>query len=296
MAVARPGARPRRRTPRSSAVRPWAERPERWLLRDAVARRRHAQCPGGKRRALEVCRASEEAVRGVGAWCDENGVDAWFREAPMLRVATTESQIGSWDRSSTPQPLSVLPRRWLRSRQTSCGARCASPLFLGGALYRLNATVHPARLALGLRQKLLERGVRMYERTSVTRLERGGGVATRTGQVRATAAVLAVNSAAPSFPGYRLALAVASSHIVLRSPSWASSTSSAGRAARRSSTAARSSTTRGRRRTAGSCSAGAGAQWAWPAEQRTGSSSIGKSSRRQSAPSGAFSRKRAVAS
>ena len=38
--------------------------------------------------------ASEGAVRGIGVWCEANGVDAWFREAPMLRVATTESQVG----------------------------------------------------------------------------------------------------------------------------------------------------------------------------------------------------------
>jgi glycine/D-amino acid oxidase-like deaminating enzyme len=97
-------------------------------------------------------------------------------------------------------------------------ARCASPLFLGGALYRLNATVQPARLALGLRAKLLERGVRIHERTEVTRLHRDGDVETRGGRVRANAAVLAVNSAAAGFPGYRLSLAVASSHIVLTEP------------------------------------------------------------------------------
>jgi len=97
-------------------------------------------------------------------------------------------------------------------------ARCASQLFLGGAQYRLNATVHPARLALGLRAKLLQRGVRIHERTAVTRLDREGGANTRNGRVRSSAAVLAVNSAAASFPGYRLSLAVASSHIVLTEP------------------------------------------------------------------------------
>ena len=44
-------------------------------------------------------------------------------------------------------------------------ARCDSPLLLGGARFGLNATVQPARLALGLRAKLLERGVRIHERT-----------------------------------------------------------------------------------------------------------------------------------
>jgi glycine/D-amino acid oxidase-like deaminating enzyme len=50
----------------------------------------------GDTAALDVCRASEDAVHGIGAWCEENDVDAWFREAPMLRVATTTSQLDSW--------------------------------------------------------------------------------------------------------------------------------------------------------------------------------------------------------
>ena len=97
-------------------------------------------------------------------------------------------------------------------------ASCDSPLFLGGARFRLNATVQPARLALGLRAKLLERGVRIHERTLVTKVHREGGVETRSGQVHAGSAVLAVNSRASAFPGYRLSLAAASSHIVLTEP------------------------------------------------------------------------------
>ena len=168
--------------------------------------------------ALAVCRASEEAVRGIGAWCERHEVDAWFREAPMLRVATTESQVGSWDRTVRAAVALGAPDEVTSVSAEELRARCASPLFLGGALYRLNATVHPARLALGLRAKLLERGLRIHERTEVTRLHRGGSIETRAGHVRAGAAVLAVNSAAAGFPGYRLSLAVASSHIVLTEP------------------------------------------------------------------------------
>ncbi|MGH3077142.1 MAG: NAD(P)/FAD-dependent oxidoreductase [Gaiellaceae bacterium] len=184
------------------------------LWGDATALRERA----GDAAALAVCRASEDAVRGIGAWCDANGVDAWYRAAPMLRVATTESQLGSWEDSvraaaelGEAEEIVPLDAEGVRSR-------CASPLFLGGALYRLNATVQPARLALGLRAKLLERRVRIHERTEVTRLHPDGGVETRSGRVRAGSAVLAVNSGAAGFPGYRLSLAVASSHIVLTEP------------------------------------------------------------------------------
>ena len=33
----------------------------------------------GDAAALAVCRASEEAVHGIGAWCAANEVDAWYR-------------------------------------------------------------------------------------------------------------------------------------------------------------------------------------------------------------------------
>jgi glycine/D-amino acid oxidase-like deaminating enzyme len=172
----------------------------------------------GDAAALAVCRASEEAVRGIGAWCDTTGVDAWYRPAPMLRVATTESQLGYSEPVVRAAAELGSPDAVVAVGADEVRARCASPLFLGGELYRLNATVQPARLALGLRARLLDRGARIHERTEVTGLHRNGHVETRSGRVRATSAVLAVNSAAAGFPGYRLSLAVASSHIVLTEP------------------------------------------------------------------------------
>jgi glycine/D-amino acid oxidase-like deaminating enzyme len=184
------------------------------LWSDAPTLRSHASDDA----ALAVCRASEDAVRGIGAWCEQNDVDAWFRESPMLRVATTESQIGSWEDTVRAAAELGAPEEVVSLSADDVRSCCDSPLFLGGARYRLNATVHPARLALGLRTKLLERGVRIHERTTATGLDREGGARTRGGRVRANAAVLAVNSATASFRGYRLALAVASSHIVLTEP------------------------------------------------------------------------------
>lgn len=172
----------------------------------------------GDTAALAVCRASEDAVRGIGAWCETNGVDAWYRQAPMLRVASTESQLGSWEEVVRAAAALGAPEEVTSLSADEVRARCASPLFLGGALYRLNATVQPARLSLGLRAKLLERGVRIHERTEVTKLDRDGIAETRVGRVRAGSVVLAANSATAGFPGYRMSLAVASSHIVLTEP------------------------------------------------------------------------------
>jgi glycine/D-amino acid oxidase-like deaminating enzyme len=171
----------------------------------------------GAAAALAVCRASEDAVRGIGAWCRDNDVDAWYRQAPMLQVATTASQLGSWDAEIRACRELGAPNEIVTLSAEEVRARCASPLFRGAALYRLNATVQPARLALGLRRRLLERGVRVHERTEVVKLT-DHGVETRLGSVRAGSVVLAANAQTTRFPGYRLALAVASSHIVLTEP------------------------------------------------------------------------------
>src|SRR5204863_57565 len=48
-----------------------------------------------------------------------------------------------------------------------------SPVFHAGVLTKAGATVHPARLARGLRRVLLERGVRIHEGTHVSRFGAG---------------------------------------------------------------------------------------------------------------------------
>ena len=47
--------------------------------------------------AVDVCRASERAVHGIAAWCEAQGVDAWYRRGGTLQVATSEAQLGEWD-------------------------------------------------------------------------------------------------------------------------------------------------------------------------------------------------------
>jgi glycine/D-amino acid oxidase-like deaminating enzyme len=171
----------------------------------------------GDIRAVEVARASERGVRRIGEWCEREGVDAWYREAPTLYVATSEAQIGSSDAAiaacaavGAPEEMSPIGAAELRER---CDAG-----FLAGTILRTSATVQPARLALGLRDRALAAGVRLHEQTPVRRLSSRATAMTPRGRVLAGAAVLAVNSATAAFPGFRLAHAVASSHMVLTEP------------------------------------------------------------------------------
>ena len=191
----------------------------------------------GDAAALAVARAARDAIDDVGAFCREQGVDAWFRRSGYLQVSTALAHDGAWEEAwaacgdlgqQCVQPLTP----------TEVAERCASPAFRGGAFYPDAATVQPARLALGLRARLFEAGVEIYERSPVRRLSgdcsirptmvgekqqssAGTGVvaATQHGSVRASAAVIAIGGAAkaPHAP-LRNALTVTSSHIVLTEP------------------------------------------------------------------------------
>ncbi len=186
--------------------------------------------------ALAVAHAARDAIDGVEAFCNEQGVDAWFRRGGYLQVSTASAHDRVWDGPQTAcrelgqdcvQPLTP----------TEVAARCASPAFRGGAFYPDAATVQPARLAQGLRERLLARGVEIHEHSPVRRLatgdfvhggpptkstgRAGGGVVARTeqGVVRAGAAIVAIGGAAKSSRApLRNALTITSSHIVLTEP------------------------------------------------------------------------------
>ncbi|HEX8690099.1 MAG TPA: FAD-dependent oxidoreductase [Solirubrobacterales bacterium] len=185
----------------------------------------------GDEAALAVARASAEAVVGIESFCREQGVDAWFRRGGYLQVSTAPAHDGAWDEALAAYRLlggsdAIQP---LDEREVA--ARCDSPAFRGGAFYPDAATVQPARLALGLRERLRNAGVEIYEHSPVRSLRaaptgtgRDAGnsaveASTGVGTVRAGAAIVAIGGAAKAPGGpLRNALTVTSSHIVLTEP------------------------------------------------------------------------------
>jgi glycine/D-amino acid oxidase-like deaminating enzyme len=173
----------------------------------------------GDARALAACEASAASVRAIGAWCEGQEVDAWFRPAGFVMASTAPAQDAVVERIVA----AGAPRdRIVPLDAAAVRARCGSPLFRRGLFAPDDATVHPARLALGLRARLLERGVAIHERSRVRALRATGPrsvvAETAGGRVRAGAAVLAVNAATRGVRPLRSRLAVTSSHIVLTEP------------------------------------------------------------------------------
>jgi glycine/D-amino acid oxidase-like deaminating enzyme len=170
----------------------------------------------GDEGARALLDASSDAVSKIGAWCAAEGVDAWFDQSGYMCVSTApafdEVGVGAVEAAAAlgaPERVVALSEKEVR-------ARCASPRFRSAVLIPDFATLHPARLALGLRRRLIERGAQVYEGSPVRRV--GPPVETDSGSVNAGAVVLAVGPAARAQRHLRTRLTVTSSHIVLTEP------------------------------------------------------------------------------
>jgi glycine/D-amino acid oxidase-like deaminating enzyme len=160
--------------------------------------------------------ASSDAVTRVGAWCRDEGVDAWFDQSGYMCVSTAPAFDGVGRTSVEAAAALGAPERVVELTAEEVRSRCASPLFRRGVGVPDFATLHPARLALGLRRRLIERGARIYEHSRARKI--GPPVETDAGSVRAGSVVLAVGPAARAHAGLRSRLTVTSSHIVLTEP------------------------------------------------------------------------------
>jgi glycine/D-amino acid oxidase-like deaminating enzyme len=182
--------------------------------------------------ARALLEAASRTVSDVGAWCEANDVDAWFNQSGYMCVSTGEAFDDVGLAAVEAAAALGFPEAVQDLSEEQVAERCASPVFGRGVFVPDFATVQPARLALGLRRRLIERGVQIFEHSRVRALrhEPGSGAGngpgparavvaeTDGGRVRAGAAVLAVGGAARSVAPLRSRLTVTSSHIVLTEP------------------------------------------------------------------------------
>lgn len=185
---------------------------------DRMAEVREAFGDGPAKALLE---ASQDAVRGLGRWCEAQGVDAWYLARPHLDVSTSPSQDGGWEDTAGALAALGQPDELRPAAPAEVAAICDSPAFREGAIVATAATVQPGRLALGLRDRLASRGAALHERSRVRRLRAGAGGAvaeTDGGRVIARQAVLAIGGAALGVRPLHGRMSVASSHIALTEP------------------------------------------------------------------------------
>lgn len=176
----------------------------------------------GPEEAVRLCRASSVAIREIGAFCQEHGIDAHFRADGWLWTASSPAQIGAW--SETLDLIDEHDERpFVELKRDEVVARTGSPKLLAGVFEAMNATVQPAFLVRGLRRVALERGVRVFENSPMTHLERSRPlqVHTKTGTLTTDRVVLALNAWSAGFadiPELHGAILVIASDIVATEP------------------------------------------------------------------------------
>jgi glycine/D-amino acid oxidase-like deaminating enzyme len=187
----------------------------------------------GPERGLEAAVAADEVVDGIGAWCAQHGVDAWFHKAGYLEAHAFPAQASGFDRTAETTVRLGAPGQLVGWDPAAVQRVCRSPAFRDGLFMPSAASIQPARLARGLRRVLLERGVVIHENTRVHHMEtpattsinwaampgdRAVRVWTDGGWVRAHQAVLAVNAWAAGWPGHRMRLLGWGSYMVMTEP------------------------------------------------------------------------------
>jgi glycine/D-amino acid oxidase-like deaminating enzyme len=174
----------------------------------------------GEAGALRVAEACDRSIDAIESWCRDEGVDAWLTRRGHLLVESSPAQRGAW------RPLAELAARlgagdrFVPLSSSQVRARCASPVLGAGVLQPSGATLQPARLALGLRRALLERGVRIHEGTRVVRFTTTAPVVVETeaGRVEARDAVLALGAWCAGLPRFRRVVIPRGSYIVITEP------------------------------------------------------------------------------
>jgi glycine/D-amino acid oxidase-like deaminating enzyme len=174
----------------------------------------------GEADAIELLMTMGRSPSEIGTWCQANGVDAWFRHAGDLAVATSAKHEGRFDGLiATAARLGLEDEYQLLTRE-EVREHCDSPVFLSGMIIGDAANLQPARLARGLRRVLLERGVRIYEGTPVTRFRASSPTVAESpgGTVRARDAVVALGAWATWWRPFTPRTTVRGSYIVITEP------------------------------------------------------------------------------
>lgn len=147
----------------------------------------------GTDEALRIGLACASAVDDIVVLCASHNIDIQHQPVGWLWGSTNEAQSGHWtsiiDRLERHQ---IYPLKYLGRAEMA--ERTGSNAYVDGVLDAGVGSIQPGRLVRGLRRVALEKGVRIFEHSAMTKLDRSRPpvVHTATAQVRAERVVLAL--------------------------------------------------------------------------------------------------------
>ncbi len=172
----------------------------------------------GRESAIAMYRAMQQTVDEVGKVAAEEGIDCHWAKGGTIQFARSpvqlqrardevhEARLFGFDESD----LRLLPAQEAREYGRATN-------LLGGVFTPHCAAIHPSRLARGLAEVLRARGVSIFEKTPVQRLE-PGKLVTHRGTVSARYVIRATEGYTPQLPGHERAVVPVYSLVVATAP------------------------------------------------------------------------------
>jgi len=174
----------------------------------------------GEEGGVDYATALAGQAAELGEWVARHGA-----RIELHRDGILYAHAGAWQAAASEETLRLLARHGLENRLravdvTEARAVADSPRLVGGMVAPDLATIQPAKLARELRRVLLERGVRIYEGTPMTRVHPGAPlhVETPAGTVVAPDVVITTGAWAIGEPHFRRAFAVCTDFMVVTEP------------------------------------------------------------------------------
>lgn len=177
----------------------------------------------GPDEALALCRATADAVEDLAALQADGTIAMDLRLDGWLWTASARAQEGAWD-GAVALCEAAGEHRLAPLTAEEILARTGSDASYQGVVEARAGTVHPAKLALGLRALALSKGVVIHERTPVLEIASGKPctlstqAGTQAGTLRAGKVVIAANAWASAIPELRRFMYVVDSQIIATAP------------------------------------------------------------------------------
>jgi glycine/D-amino acid oxidase-like deaminating enzyme len=184
-----------------------------WMEIDTLVK--HFGHEDGPRLAEFVGRSADE----IEDFCKQEGIQANVARAGWLWTATSDVQVASLDHmlAATREVGSDV---YDRIDGEELQERLGSPIHRMGLRDRKGGSLHPARLARGLRRSAIARGAKVYERSPVTAVQAGDRlrVQCERGLVEADQLLMAANAWMAHLREFRRDTFICSSDLVATTP------------------------------------------------------------------------------
>ena len=169
----------------------------------------------GSDEARQLCAATADAIAELEQLQRSGTIDMDLRLDGWLWTASSKAQEGAWN-NAVALTEAVEPSRFRQLSAAEIEQRTGSSASYIGVIEAKAGTVQPAKLALGLRKRALERGVVIHERSPVLEIIPGRTCILRTahGELRAEKVVLAANAWLSALPELRRHMYIVGSQVI----------------------------------------------------------------------------------